>query len=330
MTASTPNPLKRKAWRYQKAAMPTWRDALRPGQSRKRFFKAWFFNPLSYLSDLFGHFALKLLPVDVCSALGGQLGKLVMRYKYPSAQENMRSNLRQMLPTFTTEEIERLVVRNSENLGRFMAEFSVIHRICASRKRLQISGLDDLLSAVRQGPVILVTLHLGNWEVLPVISKRTGVSFHTFFLPLGNPVEAWIAYRTRRKLGAQLLPLAMDGVRPALKILKQGGVVALFCDEGFAGQIRGPLLGRPPHLRGNLGLAVRLARHSNARLCIVASKRLHGAHFECRFGPILSLPPQPVVDNTSLLQDVQRLNTLVESEIITHCDQWYFLHDRLS
>ena len=122
----------------------------------------------------------------------------------------------------------------------------------------------------------------------------------------------------------------MDGVRPALKILKQGGVVALFCDEGFAGQIRGPLLGRSPHLRGNLGLAVRLARHSNARLCIVAAKRLQGAHFECQFGPILSLPQQPIVDSATLLEDVQRLNTLVESEIIRHCDQWYFLHDKLS
>ena len=319
--------LKRKAWRYQKRKLPGWSDLLGSDQERRQFIRAWCLNPVSHVMDLLGHYLLKCLPVDACSAVGGWLGPRVMKYKYPAAVMNMRHNLGQIHPDWDAARIEAAVKENCQNLGRFMSEFSVIDRICRNPERVSTTGLDKLLQAAQDVPVILVTLHLGNWEVLPSLTRRCGLAFHTFFLPLSNPVEAWIAYRTRRRLGAKLLPLAMDGVRPALKILRQGGMVALFCDEAFAGRIRGPFLGRTPHLSGNTALAVRLAR-----LCLVYSERVRaGGYFNCHFGPVMKVgrADEHADPSASLMEEVVALNAMIESAIIAHTSQWYFLNEKL-
>lgn len=321
--------IKRGAWNYKKRKRPGWSALLDPNM-RSRFFRAWISQPIGYALDIAAHFALKLLPIDVCSNLGAFLGRVVMEKKYKKAVQNMRRNLEILLPEKSIEEREALVIRNCENLGRLMTEFSVLTRICQSQERISTVGLEPLLEASQQGPIVLVTLHLGNWEILSSISKRVGVPFHTFYLPLDNPVEAWVTARVRRQLGANLLPVGMAGVGPALRILKERGVVAIFCDEAFAGKIRGPFFGRPVHLKGNLALATRLARKHNARLAVVYTSRISTARFECRFSDLINLPDSSgLAESELILDDVRYLNSFIEPAIMENLHQWYYLHESL-
>ncbi len=322
--------IKRGAWNYKKPSLPAVSTLFKSHADRRRFFREWLIKPLGYLGDFVAHFALKLLPIDACSNLGALLGRIVVKSKYKVAVENMRRNLEIILPDASTEEREALVTKNCENLGRLMTEFSVLTRICRNEDRVKIAGLEDVMHLAQQHPIIMVVLHLGNWETSASISKKVGIPFHTFFLPLGNPVERWVTARVRQKLGAALLPEGMAGVGPALQVLKQGGIVSIFCDEAFAGKIRAPLFGRPAHLKGNLALAARLARRTGAKLCLLHTKRLEAANFECRFGPIIDLPGQHEGrKENDMLNDVQFLNGFVEPIIKSHVDQWYYLHERL-
>lgn len=321
--------LKRGAWNYQKRRRPGLTALVTPGQ-RGRFLRAWIVQPLGYTIDFAAHFCLKLLPIDICSDLGAFLGRIVMRHKYKGVMHTMRRNLEILLPAKTQQERESILVRNCENLGRLMTEFSVLTRICKSVDRITTTGIAPLLEASQHGPLVLITLHLGNWEVLASISKQVGVPFHSFFLPLDNPVEAWVTARVRRQLGANLLPAGMAGVGPAIRILKQGGVVAIFCDEAFDGVIRGPFFDRPLHLKGNLALAARLARRNNAKLAVLHTSRVGTARFECRFGEAISLPQRVGLSETDcMLEDVRYLNTFVEPVIMENLHQWYYLHESL-
>jgi len=328
--ANEKDSIKRGAWNYKKKRLPAFSSVFKSPAERRRFIREWISKPFGYLMDLIGHFALKLLPIDVCSNLGAFLGRVVMKSKHKGAVANMRRNLEIILPDASVEEREAILTRNCESLGRLMTEFSVLTRICRDEKRVKIVGLEEILPATQNSPIVLIVLHLGNWEVLSSISKKIGIPFHTFFLPLDNPVERWVTARVRKKLGANLLPEGMMGVGPALHILKQGGVVSLLCDEAFAGEIRGPLFGRPAHLKGNLALAARLARRTGAKLCILNTVRQEAANFECHFSPVITLPGQhdARVDE-DMLDDVQFLNNLVEPIIKRHVAQWYYLHERL-
>ena len=328
--ANEKDSIKRGAWNYKKKSLPAFSSLFKSSAERRLFIREWIRKPFGYLLDLLGHFALKLLPIDVCSNFGAFLGRIVMKSKHKGAVANMRRNLEIILPDASVEERDAILTRNCENLGRLMTEFSVLTRICRDEQRVKIVGLDEVLQATQNGPIVLIVLHLGNWEVLSSISKRIGIPFHTFFLPLDNPVERWVTARVRKKLGANLLPEGMLGVGPALHRLKQGGVVSLLCDEAFAGEIRGPLFGRPAHLKGNLALAARLARRTGAKLCILNTVRQQAANFECHFSPMIALPGehQARVD-VDMLNDVRYVNTLVEPIVKSHLDQWYYLHERL-
>ncbi len=328
--ANKKDSIKRGAWNYKKKSLPAISSLLQSSAERRRFFREWISKPFGYFMDLLGHFVLKLLPIDMCSNLGAFLGRVVMKSKYKSAVVNMRRNLEIILPDASVEERETILTQNCENLGRLMTEFSVLTRICRDEKRVKIVGLEEVLLAKQNSPIVLIVLHLGNWEVLSSISKKIGMPFHTFFLPLDNPVERWVTARVRKKLGANLLPEGMMGVGPALQILKQGGVVSLLCDEAFAGEIRGPLFGRPAHLKGNLALAARLARRTGAQLCILNTVRQQAANFECQFSPVITLPGQHDARvETEMLNDVQFLNNLVEPIVKRHVEQWYYLHEQL-
>lgn len=322
--------IKRGAWNYQKRGLPAFSTLFQSSAERRRFMREWITKPIGYLMDLIGHLALKLLPIDVCSNVGAFLGRVVMKTKHKGAVANIRRNLDIILPDASVAEKETILTRNCENLGRLMTEFSVLTRICRDEERVKIVGLEAVLQTAKSSPIVLIVLHLGNWEVLSSISKRIGMPFHTFFLPLDNPVERWVTARVRQKLGANLLPEGMLGIGPALQILKQGGVVSLLCDEAFAGEIRGPLFGRPAHLKGNLALATRLARRTGAKLCILNTVRQEAANFECHFSPMITLPGQhdARVDE-DMLNDVRFVNALVEPIVKRHLNQWYYLHERL-
>lgn len=328
--ANEKDSIKRGAWNYKKKSLPAFSTLFKSSDDRRRFIREWITKPLGYVRDLLGHFALKLLPIDVCSNLGAFLGRIVMKSKHKGAVANMRRNLEIILPDASVEEREAILTRNCENLGRLMTEFSVLTRICRDEERVKVFGLQAVEQATKNGPVVLIVLHLGNWEVLSSISKKIGIPFHTFFLPLDNPVERWVTARVRQQLGAKLLPEGMLGIGPALQVLKQGGVVSLLCDEAFAGEIRGPFFGRPVHLKGNLALATRLARRTGAKLCILHTARQQTANFDCHFSPVITLPGvhEARVDE-DMLNDVRYVNTLVEPIVKSYLDQWYYLHERL-
>jgi KDO2-lipid IV(A) lauroyltransferase len=171
-------------------------------------------------------------------------------------------------------------------------------------------------------------MHLGNWEIFAPKLVELGLSPSANYTPPAGRARAWIARRVRSKLGYGLLPPGKDGIRPALNILKQGGAISVFCDEGFAGKIRGPFFGRPPHLEGNLAVVARLARLTGATICPCYAVRRAGTSFEgFALEPII-LPPERK-PGERLIDDVLLLNSVIEPIIHAHLDQWYFLDNAL-
>jgi KDO2-lipid IV(A) lauroyltransferase len=112
-------------------------------------------------------------------------------------------------------------------------------------------------------------------------------------------------------------------VRQGLRELKEGRVVAVFGDEGREGRLMAPFFGRPPHVAGNLAVAARLARATDAVIVVNHVLRLPGNRFRVVFHPPRRLPP----GRRDLLADVVELNGWIEPIIRENLDQWFFLDD---
>ncbi|MGF6172130.1 lysophospholipid acyltransferase family protein [Ensifer sp. 4252] len=319
---------KRKAWTFASEGPPSFADALSGREGFNAFWRYWVTDNLWNLAHLTGHFGMKLLPMDACSDLGAALGLFAMPRFHKVASRRARETISALRPDLNEAELEALFRENCRAQGRLMTEFSVVNRLQNNRDRLTLHGLEIIGEAAKAGPVIIVGMHLGNWEVGPTVLQSINVHPHAFYLPPKGRAKAWIAERVRSKAGLRFLPPGAEGIRPAIKILKSGGVVSTFCDEGFGGFIRGPFFDRKPHLEGNLAIAIRLARMTGATICPWYNLRTKGFRFECRALPPIKLPPEER-PGARQLDDILMLNNALEPVIRANLDQWYFLDNSL-
>ncbi|WP_349436346.1 lipid A biosynthesis lauroyl acyltransferase [Pararhizobium sp. A13] len=318
----------RKVWVYAPRRAPPLSDVWRGGKARRAFISHWIGGTLQNAFDLAMFYAMKLLPADACSALGAKLGLFSLPRWHKGAVKKARVNLARLLPNAGDTERDALMVRNWENQGRLMTEFSVVNRMAKDGKRVTLHGEESIIDAARQGPLILMGLHTGNWELIWSIVHRLGIDAALNYAPPNSPARHWIARRVRQQAGISLLPPGKTAVRPALKRLQDSGTIIVFCDEGLRGKIRGPFLGRKPHADGNLALVARLARLTGARICPVYTLRTGGAQFSFHALPAISLPPEER-SGARLMEDVVLLNSVIEPVIRDHLDQWYFLDNAL-
>lgn len=325
-----PKPSRRAAWIHEDEAPPPLAALFASGKERQRFIRYWVRDNIGNAGDVTLHYGLKLLPMDAVSAIGAELGRLTFARWRRMAAERARRNLELLRPDLDAAAREAMLDRNWAHQGRLMTEFSVLGRVARSRERVTCRGLMHLRETAGLGAVILAGLHLGNWELAAPIFASQGVHPHAIVVPPRERGRAWIARRVRARNGIRPLPLGRDAVRPMLKALRAGEPVSLFCDEGFRGAIRGPFFGRPPHLEGNLALAVRLAHMTGAPILpFYVLREGEALRFTFRALPPLHFERGTGDGQANLLHDVARLNATIEPLVRDNIEQWYFLDNRL-
>jgi len=270
------------------------------------------------------HHALKRLPISFVSDLGARLAWLKIRFIDQKVARKARANIQRHYPTMPKAEVEKRVWGFVENVGRLMAEFSIVHRL-ASAERMEFVGVDEPHANVGKIPTIALCLHLGNWEVLASAMQMIGVPIASISEIPENAAHREIADATRNGFDVNVLTPDRHGLRRALSILNGNGVLAIFPDEKRDGTMMAPLFGRPPHIKGNLALAAKLARRSGAQLVVVYCERLPQTRFRLHFeGPFYMAPAV-----SDAFADVAFLNSRIEPAILRHLEQWYYLDDSI-
>lgn len=317
----------RKAWEWQPPAAPTFADLRSGRDGRQRWIRYWIRDTARNALDLAMHHGFRLLPSGRASDAGAAAARLMAPRLHRPSMERALDNLRLILPDRTEDERLAIRARHFENVGRVMAEFSIIDRLIPEG-RVAIRGADPLRDAVGTGPVVLVCMHTGNWEVMAPALQSLGIRYAPIYMPPTNRLHHAIALKAREAFGATYVPPGRAGVRPAIRLLQEGQIVSIFCDESFAGRAQAPFFHRPPHLDGNLSTAIRLARLTGARLVPAHCVRLADCRFRVNFLPPITLAahddPGP-----HLLDDVTMLNGVIEPIVRAHLDQWYFLNSRM-
>ncbi|MBH0236546.1 lysophospholipid acyltransferase family protein [Methylobrevis albus] len=317
----------RAAWKFEAPPAPTLSDLRAGGERRKAWVKYHLTDNVQNVLDLATHFGLKLIPIEACSAIGARLARFAVPRWHKVALQRARANIRELKPDWSDAEVEAAVWRNFDNQGRLMTEFSVLEEL-VPKGRVTFHNTEPAQAAAAAGPVILLALHLGNWEVLAPGIVALGIHPTDNHVPPKQRARAWIANRVRERIGIRFLPAGVEAIRPAIKILKAGGAISIFGDEGFQKKIMAPFFHREPHLEGNLAIAVRLARHTGATIVPGYVLRTRGCRFELHGITPITLPP---TDDPAgrLREDVMMLNDAIEPVILAHLDQWYFIDNRL-
>ena len=155
--------------------------------------------------------------------------------------------------------------------------------------------------------------------------------------PVGVAVRQPTAFRERVITGIRLRGggrmIAADpggAMRPALRVLAGGGIggetLLFWMDERApGGEVRGPSLGRGPRVRGNIPMAVRLARLSGRAVVPGYVTRLPGTRFVTTFLPPVT-PPAPTGDaRADTAAAAAALDAVLDPVVRERLPQWLHL-----
>ena len=118
--------------------------------------------------------------------------------------------------------------------------------------RIRIDGLEHVRSAMHQhGRVLLLTAHLGNWELLPVACHLAAYRLSVVLRPLDAPWLDRLATRLRERSGVELID-KRAALRPVLRALAAGRMVGILLDQNAARRegVFVPFFGAPRVPRG--------------------------------------------------------------------------------
>jgi KDO2-lipid IV(A) lauroyltransferase len=298
------------------------------GDPRRRAWRRhWLIDPLFGAMDYALHYGMRLGPVALCSAIGGGLGALAGRYRFRAWSRRAADNIARLKPELDAPMRDRAVARMWAQIGRVMAEFSVLDRLWP-QGRVTTAGEAHVTAARAAGrPVLVMGLHLANWEVIAPTLTRLVDPLYFIYQPPRNRFQHRIAVGVRRRCGAILLPPSLTSTRRAYAgLVEERASLLMFVDELVKGRINAPAFGRPPRARGNIATVVRLAQASGAVVIPAhVARRGAGARFHVTFEPPVALAPGD--DAATLAANVARLDAIIAPIVLAQLDQWFMLHD---
>ena len=289
----------------------------------------WLRDPLLGFLNLALTRGLRQLPLDWVSAIGGFLGVANQRYRYQAQTDRAQRAYLKLSPAgASVGEAEAAVERLYNHVGRAMLEFAVLDRLWPEG-RIAVAGAEHLIAARQAGePVIIMGLHLGNWETIGPSMIGLGIGFHAIYQPQRNRFDDRIARRARERYGAILLRPGIAATRAAHRHLAQArGVLLIYGDDERRGYVNAPLFGREVRPRANILNVVRFAWASGATVIPAYALRLGGARFRVTYLPPVALAPPGNDHAAALAENVARLDRMMTPLVRAHLDQWYMLLD---
>ncbi|MEO1197667.1 MAG: lipid A biosynthesis lauroyl acyltransferase [Pseudomonadota bacterium] len=305
----------------------------RHGRSKRRLIIDWLVAQLSFA----GLWVLKALGPDRASALAAS----VMRFAGPKLGVHKvgQRNLALVFPDMAEEERERVLRAAWDNLGRTAAEYPhlgalydfeydpdlTFEEMNARATRIEAVGGQRFVDlALADGPAIIFTAHLGNWELPAVCAQAHDVKSTVLYRTPNNPFIAGYVRRQRAGVMGTLLPTNRQAIHGMAAVLERGEVFGLLVDQFYSTGVRVPFMG---HVTPTNTIVPRLARQFDCPVHGVRSVRLPGGKFKIEITPALALP-RDTDGRIDIAGSAEMINQVIEGWIREHPEQWLWFHRR--
>jgi KDO2-lipid IV(A) lauroyltransferase len=280
---------------------------------------------------------VRALPMDLAVRLSATGWRFLAPLVNPKRQQRAMDNLAIAFPEKSEGERLRICRAHWENLGRVMAETMHLDRIVGDPSRVVIDNYKTFARySNKLGPIIGVSLHMGNWELAIWPLVRAGKKPAAVYRSVNNPyVDNYL--RTQRK---DLYPGGLFGrgkvegdhgddqktARLITDFVRRGGQLGLVCDLYDRNGIPVPFFGKDARTQAIAGM---IARRVGARIWMSRCVRIGN---ESRFRIELKELRVPRTANQS--EDVRELMAAMQSQfeawIRDAPEQWMWSNRRWS
>ena len=228
---------------------------------------------------------VRAVPLDAASAISGATWRFLAPKLSPKRHARALDNLAIAFPDMPMAEREKLALAQWNNLGRVMAETMQLDRILRDPTRIEIANL-PVFARYRDklGPIVGVSLHMGNWELAIWPLTVAGASPAAVYRSVNNPYVDQYLRDQRRDLypGGLLGRGKVEGdhgegqktARFIMDYVRRGGRLGLVSDLYDRTGIPVPFFGKDAR---TVAMPAMIARRVGARIWMARCVRVGDA-----------------------------------------------------
>ena len=263
----------------------------------------------------------KLLGYRIASELGYFLGKTfgpLFRSK-----KIITNNLNKLDSSLTSEKIKKISQEMWGNYGRILSEYPFISNFRKGDldKYIKIENVERLEEVKKGKPVVFVSAHFSNFELMAMAIERAGINLSAIYRPLNNKMVNSIMEPLRRKyICKKQIKKGLNGVREALKYFKQGISIAIMIDQRVSEGERINFFNFPAH---TTTIPAQFVKKFGCKIQPVHIERYDKINFKISFDEQITMD-----DNADDAFISLRLNQWLEEKIRKNPSQWIWSHDR--
>ena len=263
---------------------------------------------------------LSILPYRTKISLGGLIYQKIIS-PLSGNRKRIVDNLRLIFPDLEKRKREELCSQVPNNIGRTLFELLSPNAFSNIAKSAKVSGpgFKILKDAQEQKkPVILVSGHFGNYDVVRVVLNTNQISVGALYKPMSNPYFNTFYERCIKQIAEPLFPRGRAGMGNMMRYLEDGNVVALLIDQYMS---HGEPLKFLGHTAYTATSAAKLAlKHDALLITFYVVRNDDGINFDLVFeSPVKPSTPSEMT---------QILNDRLEKQIRKNMGQWLWTHRR--
>ncbi len=264
----------------------------------------------------------KIIGYKNATNLGEKIGRLVG----PLFRSNhiIQSNLKNSNIGNTDKERKNITKKMWGNYGRIFAEYMYIKKFRKNNlsKNVEIIG-EKILEEIKNKnkPVIFISGHFNNFELMAMYLEKSGVELATIYRPLNNKFLNPMMEKIRKNyICRKQIKKGISGTKEILKFFKQGTSIALMIDQRVSEGIKSNFFNRKAL---TTTIPAQFVKKYNCKIVPVYIERKEKYNFKLEI-----LDPIEFSKNEKIETITDKLNNILEKMIIKNPDQWIWTHNR--
>ena len=264
----------------------------------------------------------KILGLKISSYISGKLFETfgpIFRSK-----KLITANIQRALPKINLLQIKDITKNMWNNYGRTLSEYMFLKdfRNNKLKSNINVKG-EEILEQIKNEkmPVIFVSGHFSNFELMAMQIEKAGVNLATIYRPLNNIFLNVLMEKIRKKyICKNQIKKGTGGVRELLKLYRKGHSIALMIDQRVSQGIRSKFFDKDAF---TTTIPAQFVKKFNCKVVPIYIERFDDINFNIKIEK-----PIEFSKDTSTEKITRDLNIWLEKMILKNPSKWIWSHNR--
>ena len=238
------------------------------------------------------------------------------------SKKTIEKNLRIFLKNNSQFDEKKIISEMWKNYGKTFIEYIYLNQLRKNNSHINLIGEENLSLILKdKKPVIFVSGHFANFELMSMEITKRNIKLATIYRPLNNIfLNPFMEYLRKTFVCKNQIKKGINGVRDAINFIKNDHSIALMIDQRVSEGILSNFFNKKAH---TTTIPAQLVKKYGYDVVPISIERFDHIKFNIRIHK-----PLKYSKNTTTEEITQNLNNFIEKMLIKNPNQWIWSHNR--